>query len=162
MNYCNYTFFEILKYKIEFTNMLEYCIKRDPINKTEIKRNILYLKNNYEKGNYKEIISALFTDFNKINIPISLFFKSYTHRKIIKIQNSKKTNLKISYIKSLIDCIENLNQIINTFIEEKEIKEKLDNKILTLIETSNLHFIYFVYFIVYEIYASNLLNKNDY
>lgn len=156
MNHCNYTLFEILKYKIEFLDCLEYSMETYDINEKEIEKNINYLKNNFDNGIYKEIISTLFTDYEKVNPALIVFFKTYSPKQIIKIIKNKKAKKKINYIYHLINCHENLNSIITTFTNEKELKNKLDEHLLKLIKTNNYHFLNFLYFITYNMYACTL------
>ena len=67
MEHINYTLFEIIKYKIEILDTLEYSMETYKLNNEEIKKNLLYLKNNLNEGMYKDIISSLFTDYQRVN-----------------------------------------------------------------------------------------------
>ena len=157
MNYSNFIVFEILKFKIEFLDSLEYSLPTYTINKKEIKRNYIYLKNNFTNGQYKEILSSLFTSYNEINKALIIFFKNYNPSKISKMASSKHIDKKVNFNKYLIDSYENFNNILNAFIFEQEIKEKLDPQILELNEISNKHFIHFLFFNLYNLY----LNHNN-
>ena len=156
MDYFNYTFFEILKYKIEFSSCLEYATEAYELKKEKLIKNVSYLKNNFENGMYKEIISSLFTDYNIINENLFMFFKKYPVSKTIKLTKSKKISLRISYIKSLIDCNETLDNIIQSFLSEDELKIKLDKKVLELLKTHKTHFANFLYFVLYNMYICTL------
>ena len=48
MDYFNYTFFEILKYKIEFSACLEYATETYELKKEALTKNVSYLKNNFD------------------------------------------------------------------------------------------------------------------
>lgn len=156
MEHINYTLFEIIKYKIEFLDTLEYSMETYKLDNEEIKKNLLYLKKNLNEGMYKEIIFPLFTDYEKVNEYIFSFFKTYSYRKVIKMIKSKKVNLKIRFIKSIIDCHENLKYIVSSFTDEKEIAEKLDKRIINLIEVHNEHIKTFLFFIMFHLYINNL------
>ena len=155
MDYSNYTVFAILKFKIEFLDCLEYSLLNYKVESKTIKETIIYLKKEYEKGMYKEIISKLFTSYDKLNEPISRFFKKYTYdnlSKMIKNQNIKEI---IKYNECLIDCYETFKYIIKSFLEEKEILDKLNRNIVDLDTISNNHFINFLFFNVYYRYISS-------
>lgn len=156
MNYFNYTFFEILKYKIEFSSCLEYASESYELKKEELAKNISYLKNSFESGMYKEIISPLFTNYEIVNKNLIDFFNKYNTRKIIKLTKTKKGVIRIDYIKSIIDCNQTLDHIVQSFISEEELKSKLDNKLLKLVETHKQHFLYFLYFVIYNMYICAL------
>jgi hypothetical protein len=156
MEYCNYTLFEILKYKIELLDCLEYCMESYELNIKEIEKNLSYLKNNLESGMYKEIITSLFTEYDKVNQDIFSFFSNYSLKKIKRMIKSKKAKHKINYIKNIIDCHESLNQILLSFIKEEELLKKFDKKLTKLFETHNTHFINFLYFITYSMYSCYL------
>ena len=156
MDYFNYTFFEILKYKIEFSACLEYATETYELKKEALIKNVSYLKNNFETGMYKEIIFSLFTDYSIINENLFMFFKKYPVSKIIKLTKSKKISLRLSYIKSLIDCNETLDNIIQSFLSEEELKIKLDKKILALLKTHRIHFTNFLFFVIYNLYICSL------
>ena len=156
MNYFNYTFFEILKYKIEFSSCLEYASESYELKKEELAKNISYLKNSFESGMYKEIISSLFTNYEIVNKNLIDFFNKYNTHKIIKLTKTKKGVIRIDYIKSIIDCNQTLDHIVQSFISEEELKSKLDNKLLKLVETHKQHFLYFLYFVIYNMYICSL------
>jgi len=159
MNYCNYILFEILKYKIEFSECLEYAMETYELEKKEIEKNISYLKNNFEKGLYKDTISSLFTNYEAVNYSLVSFYKKHSAKSIIKMTTSNKLKTKIEYITYIVDCYENLNNIISTFMNEQEIYSKVEDKIKLLMETSNSHFINFLYFISYSMYLTCALKK---
>lgn len=156
MDYFNYTFFEILKYKIEFSSCLEYATESYELKKEELEKNISYLKNNLESGMYKEIVTSLFTNCDMINENLSIFFKNFSISKIIKLTKTKKITPRISYIKSIVDCNHTLGNIIKSFLTEEELKNKLDKKILQLLKTHEKHYNHFLYFIVYNMYICSL------
>ena len=97
MNHSNYTVFEILKYKIDFLECLEYSMPSYTINKDEIAKKLSPLKKDFKDGLYKEIVSSLFTSFNKLNKPIRQFFKKYNENKLENIHNSKKIKELLKY-----------------------------------------------------------------
>lgn len=160
MNYSNYTLFEILKYKMELLDCLEYSMETYTLNEKEVEQNFTYLKNNLLNGTYKEIICSLFTNYKKINDPLFIFFKEYTPNKIIKMINSKKSRKKITFIKLLIDCHNSLNNIIYSFLNEEGLKNKIEYKITSLILTHNKHFINFLFFVLFNMYYCSL-NQNQ-
>lgn len=152
MNTCNYALFEILKFKIEFLECLEYSMETYSLNETEITTNIVYLNNNFKNGMYKEIISTLFTDYAKINSSLKIFFNRYSTKKIIKMINSKSAAKKLSFIKNIIDCYHILENIIISFFDEAELKKHIHPKIIELQNTNSSHFINFLYFIMFNMY----------
>lgn len=162
MNYFNYTFFEILKYKIEFSSCLEYASESYELKKEELTKNISYLRNSFEGGMYKEIISPLFTNYEIVNKNLIDFFNKYNPRKIIKLTKAKKATIRIDYVKSIIDCNQTLDHIVQSFINEDDLKNKLDNKLLKLVQTHRQHFSYFLYFVIYNMYICSLYsNKTE-
>jgi len=161
MNYSNYTLFEILKFKIEFLDCLEYGMSICETPKKEIKKSICYLKNNFENGTYKEIISTLFQNYQAVNDQLFDFFSIYPPRKAIKTAHSKKAFCKINYIFKMIDCYENISNIILAFTSEKEIKNKINKAVIDLININDEHFINFLYFTSFDLYINFLFpNKN--
>lgn len=159
MNHSNYTLFEIIKYKIEFLECLEYSLISNETTENEISKHISYLNNEFKEGLYNKIISTLFTSFNLLNKPISNFLKKYNHNKIEKMIKSNKLKLFINYNESIIDCYETFNYIINVFTEEEQIVNILDKKILDLISINKNHFINFLFFNTYNTYINSLYNK---
>jgi len=161
MNNTNYVLFEIIKFKIEFLDCLEYSLisENQKIN-DEVKNNFLYLRNELKNGLYKDITSSLFNSYKTVNKPIIKFVKSYNNKKIDKIIKNKKLNKILEYNENIIDCYENFNHIIASFTEEKEIRKNISNKILNLLEVSNKHFINFLFFNSYNLYLNCFYNKN--
>ena len=76
MDYSNYTVFEILKYKIEFLECLEYSLITYELNEKDIEQRLNYLTTDFKEGFYKELVSSLFSSYNLLNQPISLFLYS--------------------------------------------------------------------------------------
>lgn len=161
MNSTNYVLFEIIKFKIEFLDCLEYSLisENQKIN-DEAKNNFLYLRNELKKGLYKDITSSLFNSYKAVNKSIIKFLKSYNYKKINKIINNKKLNKILDYNEIIIDCYETFNNIITSFTEEKELSKHISSKILNLLEISNKHFINFLFFNTYNLYLNCLYNKN--
>lgn len=159
MNHSNYTVFEILKYKIDFLECLEYSMPSYTINKDEIAKKLSPLKKDFKDGLYKEIVSSLFTSFNKLNKPIRQFFKKYNENKLENIHNSKKIKELLKYNEIVINCYETFNYILNAFLEEDQIVKTLDNKLLELIKINNDYFENFLFFNCYTLYLE--FNHND-
>lgn len=155
MDYSNYTVFAILKFKIEFLDCLEYSLLNYNVENKTIEDNINYLKKEFEKGMYKEIISKLFTSYDKLNEPISRFFKKYNYDNLIKMIKNQNIKEIIKYNECLIDCYETFKYILKSFLEEKEIICKLNKNIIDLDSISNTHFINFMFFNVYYRYVSS-------
>lgn len=160
MDSSNYTLFEILKYKIEFLECLEYSLTTYTVNEDDIKKRLTLLRSDLKQGLYKEIVSTLFTAFNKLNNPLKKFLKAYTYKKIIKINNSKKVKHLIDYNEKLIDAYETFTYIINAFLEEEQIAKVLDKKITKLITLNNEHFINFMFFNCYTIYLETVYSED--
>lgn len=156
MNYCNYVLFEILKYKIELLDCLEYSMESSKASKVEITKNISYLKNNLKNGLYKDVLSDLFTNYELVNKHLISFFKKYPPKQVNKISKTKKAKKRIEYIKHIIECHENLNNLILSFTNEIEIKNKIEPQIIKLIKTNNSHFTLFLYFVTYNMYICSI------
>ena len=156
MNHSNYVIFEILKYKIEFLDCLEFSLiyENQAKNKKEIKNNFTYLKNELKNGLYKEIVSSLFSSYHIVNKPMIEFIKKYHYKKAIKLTRQKKLSKLLNFNEAIIDCYETFNHIINSFTQENEIAKILDKKITSLTETSNNHFINFLFFNLYNLYLN--------
>lgn len=152
MNNCNYTIFEILKYKIDFLECIEYSLPSYTIKEEEIKERLSLLNHDFKDGMYKEIVSTLFTSYKKLNEPIRVFLKNYNLKKIIKINSKKSINKLLKYNETLIDCFETFNYIINSFLEEEQIIKLIDEKVLNLINVNNNYFDYFLFFNCYNIF----------
>lgn len=160
MNNSNYTVFEILKYKMDFLECIEYSLPSYVENKDEIEKRFALLKKDFNDGLYKEIVSTLFTSFKKLNEPITHFLKKYNYRKISKIKKSKRINGLIAYNEHIIDAYETFNYILNAFLEEEQIVKLLDKKLLNLISVNKEFFINFLFFNCYNIYLE--FNHNDF
>lgn len=161
MNHSNYTLFEIIKYKIDFLECLEYTLISNTIEKSAIKNHLTYLKNALNHGMYNQIISSLFTSFASLNVPLIKFLKKYNHSNIYKITKKRKLNNYIKYNENLIEIEETLNYIINTFTEEEKIASLLDKKIIDLITLSNTHFYNFLFFNSYNLYLNCFYGDNQ-
>ncbi len=162
MDYSNYTVFAILKFKIELLDCLEYSLMNYKVEEKTIKDTLSYLKNEFTNGTYKQIVSNLFTSYNKLNEPISSFLKRYNYNKIGKIIKNDNIKEIIKYNECLIVCFETFKYITNAFFEEKEILNKLNEDIIKLNTISNKHFINFMFFNVYYRYINlkDKLSKN--
>lgn len=160
MNHFNYSLFEIIKYKIELNEFLEYSLPTYEIDLTNINQKYNLINSTYKDGLYKDIISSLFTNYELVNKPVKDFLKEYSATKISKMIKKKKLSNLIEYNKKLIDCFENFNTILSNIMNEKEISEILDKKVVNLLETSNQHFSLFMFFNTYHTYIDCLLNKN--
>lgn len=162
MDYSNYTVFAILKFKIELLDCLEYSLMNYKVEEKTIKDTLSYLKNEFTNGTYKQIVSKLFTSYNKLNEPIFSFLKKYNYNKIVKIIKNDNIKEIIKYNECLIDCFETFKYITNAFFEEKEILNKLNEDIIKLNNISNKHFINFIFFNVYYRYINlkDNLSKN--
>lgn len=161
MDYSNYTVFAILKFKIDFLDVLEYTLLNYNVKKETIDNKLKELNEEYENGLYHQIISSLFTSYKKLNKPISLFLKKYDSSSIFKIVSKEKTKSILNYNESLIDCYETFNHIIDTFLEEETIKSKLTKDIISLIDISKEHFTYFLFFNMYYLLISKKLSKKE-
>lgn len=161
MDYSNYTLFEIIKYKIEFLECLEYTLLSNTLNKNNIKNHLTYLNNELNKGIYKEITSSLFTSSNLLNKPLIKFTKKYNYHKIDKILKKRKLKNYIKYNEYLINAYEILNYITNAFTEEEKIANLLDKQIIELINISNTHFINFLFFNSYNLYLNCFYSNNE-
>ena len=159
MNYSNYTLFEIIKYKIEFLECLEYTLISDTTKNFEIKNHLTYLNNEFSNGNYHKIVSSLFTSYNILNKPIIYFLKTYKPKKINRIINKNKLEPIINYNENLIDCYTCFNNIITSIISEKEISKILSKKIIKLNEINKQHFLNFLFFNSYNLYLNCFYNK---
>ena len=159
MDHSNYTIFEILKYKIEFLECLEYSLLTYKIDEEDIKKRLFFLKNDFKDGMYQEIVSTLFTSFNKLNSPIIYFLKHYPLKKITNMTSNKNAKSYLNYNERLIDAYETFNYIINMFLEEEQIKNKLDKKVLELININNNHFNNFLFFNIFTLYVEIISNK---
>lgn len=161
MNHSNYTLFEIIKYKIEFSDCLEYSLIDNTNDENDIKNHLTYLKNELNKGEYKQITSSLFTSHKKINKQLIKFIKKYNSKKIFKIKKSLKLKKYLDFNIHLLDCYETFNYIIKAFTEDAKISCLLDNKILDLIKISNNHFINFLFFNSYNLYLNCFFRENS-
>lgn len=159
MNHFNYALFEIVKYKIEFNEFLEYSLPTYEIDFKDIEQKYKLIKSTYTDGLYKEIISSLFEDYTFVNKPVDDFLKTYTPKRILKIAKRKKLRDLVIYNQKIIDCYETFNSIISNIVNEKEISKIIDKKITKLLETSNRHFSLFMFFNTYHTYIDCLLNK---
>ena len=162
MDYSNYTVFAILKFKVEFLDCLEYSLLNYKVENESIKNNLTHLEEEFSNGIYKQIVSKLFTSFNKLNEPLFFFFKKYKYSKIVKIIESQNIKEIIKYNERLIDCFETFNYILSAFFEEKEIYSKLNEDIIKLSDISNRHFVNFLFFNIYYRYINlkDNLSKN--
>lgn len=161
MNHSNYTLFEIIKYKIEFSECLEYSLIDNTVTENDIKNHLAYLKNELNKGMYKEITSTLFTSFKFLNEPLINFTKKYNYKKAFKLKKTKKLKKHLNFNISLTNCYEAFNYIIKAFTEEEKISYLLDKKILDLITVSNEHFINFLFFNSYNLYINCFLSDKQ-
>lgn len=161
MNHFNYSLFEIVKYKIEFNEFLEYSLPTYEIDTTDISQKYNLIKSTYSDGLYKDIVSSLFENYEIVNKPIKEFLDKYTAKKIYKIIKKKKLDQLVCYNQKIIDCCENFNSIISSITEEKEISKIIDKKIIKLLETSNKHFSLFMFFNTFHTYIDCTLNKNS-
>lgn len=160
MNNSNYTVFEILKYKIDFLECIEYSLPTYTENKKEIEKRFNLLKKDFKDGLYKEIVSKLFTSFKRLNKPVSKFLYKYNYNKIKKIHRKKKISFLLSYNEHIIDAYETFNYILNAFLEEEQIAQVLDEKLINLISLNREYFINFLFFNCYTIYLE--FNHNDF
>ena len=159
MDYCNFTLFEVLKYKIEIENCLEYCQEGFKSNIKDIEKNLVYLKSNFDSGSFYTNISVLYTDYNLINKPLIDFFETYKLKKIVKMIKSKKLDAKLEFMKMMIDCNVHLDNLMKAFEEEPEIAKRTNNKLKKLLLTSNNHFKHFCFFICYHYVACHQYKK---
>lgn len=158
MNHTNYTLFEIIKYKIVFFECLEYSLNTNTKEKKEIKMHLSYLKNELNKGMYKEITSSLFTSFKLLNEPIIKFLDKYNYKKLFKLKNSNKLKHYLRFMEYILASNETFNYITKAFIDEEKIVSVLDKKILNLIDTSNDYFANFLFFNCYNLYLNCFFN----
>ena len=114
MNYASYTIFEILKYKIEFLECLEYSLVQNQNEKKEIEKHLNHLKEQITIGEYQKIINSLFTSFNFLNKHMRKFIKKYNYKKIKKIHKCNKLKDYLKYNELMIDVYESFNNIINS------------------------------------------------
>lgn len=152
MNNSNYTVFEILKYKIDFLECIEYSLTSYTENKDEINKRFNLLKKDFKDGLYNEIVSTLFTSFKRLNEPISKFLNKYNYKKIIRMHEKKKISLLLKYNEHIIDAFETFNYILNAFLEEEQLVKLLDKKLIELINLNNEYFINFLFFNCYNLY----------
>lgn len=162
MDYSNYTVFEIIKYKIEFMECLEYSLTHKNITDEQLIDQITYLNTQFKTGLYKEIVSSLFTSYNYLNEPLKRFLKKYKSKKITNVANSKKAIKLIKFNENIIDCYETFNYILSSFFTQEEILKKLDPRITELNKISDNHFIYFLFFNTYTMYIECLTNNLAY
>ena len=160
MNKINYALFEIIKYKIEFLECLEYSLISDTIKKEDIKNHLNYLKNEFYEGNYHEIISSIYTSYKKINTSLLTFFKKYNYKKTNKIINKNKLKLLLNYNESLIDCYQCFNDIIQSIISEEQLSKDINKKIINLNNINENHFKNFLFFNSYNLYLNCFYNKD--
>ena len=160
MNHFNYSLFEIIKYKIEFNEFLEYSLPTYEIDFKDIEQKYKLIKSTYIDGLYKDIVSSLFEDYAFVNKPIENFVNTYTPKKILKMAKSKKLKEIVIYNQKIIDCYETFNSIISNIVNEKEVSKIIDKKITKLLETSNQHFSLFMFFNTYHTYIDCILNKH--
>ena len=113
MDYTNYTLFEIIKFKNEFLECLEYTLLSNDIKQKDIETRLLYLKSELKNGLYKNITSSLFLSFKHLNEYNIKFIKKYTVKKITKLNKTKKIKNILDYNENLINCYETFNYIIN-------------------------------------------------
>lgn len=160
MNSINYVLFEIIKYKIEFSDCLEYALlNQTKIDKKEIELKYNFLKSELNDGTYKSIVSNLFTSYDLINKNLYSFIKKYKPKYITKM--IKKSNMKscINLIEELVNCEQTLTTITQAFLEEKEIRKELNKDIEDLRKISNTHFDNFLFFTLYNSYINCETNK---
>lgn len=152
MNNSNYTVFEILKYKIDFLECIEYSLPSYTENKDEIEKRFSLLKKDFKDGLYNQIVSTLFTSFKRLNEPISKFLSKYNYKKIIALHKKKKISSLLEYNEYIIDAYETLSYILNAFLEEEQIVKLLDKRLIELINLNNEYFINFLFFNCYNLY----------
>lgn len=154
MESLNFTLFEILKYKIEFLELLEYSLLTYSPNQSEIAKHLSHLKSTLTKSLYKDILYPLFTSYKKVNKNIFTFLRKFSAKKITRMIDKKNLSNLLTYNECLIDCFESFNQIINSFIKESELIKKTDKRIIDLIEINSNHFKNFLFFNYLNYYIS--------
>ncbi len=161
MNYVNYVLLFLLNYKIELCECLEYSITSYEYNKDDLKKRLDFLSNEFYEGRYQKIISSLFENSKILSKPINTFLKKYSFNKIANLTKQKKLSIYIKYNEHLIDAITYINELINSFTSEKEIYNKLNAKIIQLIDITNNHFYNFLFFNCYNLCLNCFYNEEN-
>lgn len=155
MHPSNYTVYQLVKYHIELTEAMEYTLMTYKYDKLELNQRLKFLKDDYKKGFYHEIITSLFKKSKKLTKELKYFIKKYNEKKIDKMVNDQDLHSRVEYNKKLYLAYATSNNIIQVFLNEDEIKKDLEKPLINLVETTNKHFIYFCLFNSLNLYISS-------
>ena len=132
MNNFNYALFEILKYKVDICELLEYGLPIYNIDTTDINSKYTSIKSTYEDGTYKDIVQSLFTDYENINKAIKDFIQYYNPNTITKLSKCKRLKNIITYNKAIVDCYETISSVYTSILNEKDIYSITSKRIINL------------------------------
>ena len=155
MHPSNYTVYQLVKYHIELTEAMEYTLITYKYDKLELNERLKFLKNDFKKGFYHEIITNLFKKSKKLTKEIKYFIKKYNEQKIDKMINQIDLHSRIKYNNELYLAYATSNNIIQIFLNEEEIRKDLEDSLVSLIEITNKHFISFCLFNSLNLYISS-------
>ena len=154
MHPSNYTLYQLVKYHIELTEALEYTLITYKYDAGELNERFTFLKNDYKKGFYHEIVNQLFKNKKKLTNEIKQFISSYNDKKISKMLNTHDLHTRIKYNRKLYLACASSNNILQVFLNEEEIRKDLESSLVKLIETSNSHFNLFCLFNTLNMFVS--------
>ena len=140
MHPTNYTLYHLLRYHIELIEAIEYSLITYKIDKEELDTRFKFLKEDYKKGFFNTITSQAFTDKSALTKELKYFLKHYNSKMINEIVNTHGLRERIEYLRDLSLAYNNSLTLINAFLNEEDIKNKLDNKLIDLINSANKYF----------------------
>ena len=73
----NYTLYQLIKFHIELTEAMEYTLITYKYNEGELKERFNFLKTDYKKGFFHEIVKTLFNKPKKLTKEVKVFIKKY-------------------------------------------------------------------------------------
>jgi len=154
----NYTLYQLIKFHIELTEAMEYTLITYKYNEGELIQRFDFLKNDYKKGFFHEIVKTLFNKPKKLTKEIKIFIKKYNPAKINKLVNEHNLHSRAIYNNELYLAYANSNNIIQVFLNEETIKKELETSLINLISIANKHFILFCLLDTLNLYVSSKVN----
>ena len=151
----NFTIYQLVKYHIELTEAMEYTLITYKYDENELNERLKFLKEDYKKGFYHQIINKLFYKPQKLTKEIKLFTKKHSLKKVEQMTQAHDLNTRIDYNNNLYSAVKASNGIINAVLKEEQIKNNVEDSLLKLIETTNKHFYLFCLFNSLNLFISS-------
>ena len=151
----NFTLYQLVKYHIELTEAMEYTLITYKYNEGELTERFKFLKDDFKKGFYHEIVNKLFRKSKKLTREIRDFLKQYNEKKLPILLDTHNLHSRIQYNNKLYLAYAASNNILQVFLKEEEIKNNLEESLIKLVNTTNTHFNLFCLFNSLNLFVSS-------